>query len=224
MPRPLLIPVLLALAAPAASAADVPNASPPWVPAVPRPLAQTTAPQTTVVVATPRPYPDAGAYVLLGGGLEGYTSDLKDALTVGPAAGITVGGRGRYFGLEGGLNVAGANISDNSGGDAGDGFDVMRTSGQVAATLGLLPTRLQPYVLGGGGLDFYNVRNGNARGFTDETTFMVPLGAGLRYNLGPLLTADLRGQYDLMLGDNFAPAAVDNGDRYTALLSLGGTF
>lgn len=227
MSRPLFVPIVLALAAPLASAADGPTAAPPtWAPTVSQPWAQAQDDWRTTEVRTEtrETGSDAGAYVLLGGGIEGYTSDLADQVSVGPAAGLTVGVKSRMLGLEAAVNGAGLNVNDDAGGDAGNGFDITRTTAQLAATVGLLPTRIQPFILGGAALDFYNVRNGEARGFDDETGFALPVGAGLRYNLTRLVTADLRGQYDFMLGDNFAPDTTDNGDRYTALLSLGGTF
>jgi len=81
-------------------------------------------------------------------------------------------------------------------------------------------------VLGGIGVSWYNVRHGQASGFKDDTVGNVPVGVGLRTQLGAF-TADLRGDYNFLFSENFAPATVDNNagtGRYMGSLNLGGTF
>jgi hypothetical protein len=102
----------------------------------------------------------------------------------------------------------------------------VRNAGQAAVTLGVLPTKLQPYIMGGIGIENYNARGlSPAAGYTDDTHGYVPAGVGLRYNLGTLLTADARVSYNVPLSQDFAP--IDNGlfdGRYQALLQFGGTY
>jgi hypothetical protein len=80
-------------------------------------------------------------------------------------------------------------------------------------------------VLGGIGIQNHNVRGaGPVFGFVDDTSGYVPAGVGLRYNMGKLLTADARVDYNIPFEQEFAP---DNGigdGRYQALLQIGGTY
>lgn len=164
---------------------------------------------------------DAGPYVLLGGGLDGYTGALGDRLRRGPAVGACVGVKDRYIGVEGGYSVSGVNVNLGPGG-AGPGSDILRNSAQAALTVGLVNAPFQPFLLGGGGLDRYRVRHGQAEGFRDSTNFYAPLGAGVRWNLTRLLTLDARGTYNFLFGEGFAPGA--GGNRYQGQASVGGTF
>ena len=104
----------------------------------------------------------------------------------------------------------------------------MVRNGAVAnITLGVTATAVQPYVLGGFGMNWYNVRNGEALGFDDDTSRAVPVGLGLRTQFGAF-TADARVNYNFLLSDDFAPARVDNGEftngSYQGTINLGGTF
>src|SRR5690606_11564305 len=105
---------------------------------------------------------------------------------------------------------------------------------EAVATVGLTPTSIQPYILGGVGLNRYNVRAGDgAGGFRDDTNGNVPLGAGLRTHIGDF-TADARLNYNVLFNNDFAPAGesevlgVDNvtsgGGRYNGMVRLGTTF
>jgi len=168
---------------------------------------------------------DTGLYVLLGGGTEGYTGSNAGDLRPGFAYGATVGIKpSKLLGLELGYNGAFNDVDIGPGG-AADGGDIMRQGGQAAVTVGLTKTKLQPYVMGGVGIQNYDVRGGSSVfGFSDDTSGYVPAGVGLRYNLGKLLTADARVNYNIPFAQEFAP---DNGlddGRYQGLLQLGGTY
>ena len=170
---------------------------------------------------------DKGLYVLLGGGTEGYTGDLAPDLNAGFAYGATVGFKPtRGLGLELGYNGGLTDIDTFGPGGAADGADIIRNGGQAAITVGLVPTRLQPYLMGGIGIENHNVRGlSPLAGYQDDTSGYVPAGVGLRYNIGTLLTADARVSYNIPFDQDFAPISNDiwNG-RYQALLQLGGTY
>ncbi len=168
---------------------------------------------------------DDGLYILLGGGAEGYVGDVGTNLNVGPAAGATVGFKhtdfvGREESYSGGLH----DINEGPGG-VSEGADLVRHGANAAATFGITDTKLQPYLLGGIGVETYNVR-GVSDNFVDDTSAFVPAGVGLRYQLGELISADARVTYNMSLGD-FSTAADNSalGDgRYQGLLMLGGTY
>ena len=170
---------------------------------------------------------DKGLYVLLGGGTEGYTGDIAADVNAGFAYGATVGfkptrGLGLELAYSGGLS----DIDTFGPGGAADGADIIRNGGQAAVTVGITPTKLQPYILGGIGIQNHNVRGlGPVAGFQDDTSGYVPAGVGLRYNIGSLLTADARVSYNLPFAQDFAPVDNDLGNgRYQALLQFGGTY
>jgi hypothetical protein len=165
-----------------------------------------------------------GVSVLLGGGVEGYTGGLAPEINPGATAGVMAALRpSNVFGLELGYNGAVNNLDTDV---AGSGPDLVRNSIQADVTLGLTATPIQPYVLGGYGLNWYNVRNGEAIGFRDDTNSKIPVGLGLRTQLGDF-TADARVNYNFLLSDDFAPA-IDNGDAatgsYNGTINIGGTF
>lgn len=170
---------------------------------------------------------DKGLYVLLGGGAEGYTGDLASDVNAGFAYGATVGfkptrGLGLELAYSGGLS----DIDTFGPGGASDGADIIRNGAQAAVTVGITPTKLQPYLLGGIGIENHNVRGiAPVAGFEDDTSGYVPAGVGLRYNIGSLLTADARVSYNIPFAQDFAPVDNDLGNgRYQALLQLGGTY
>lgn len=171
---------------------------------------------------------DRGLYVLLGGGAEGYTGGNASALNPGFAYGATVGIRpSKILGFE--LNYSGglSDVDEAGPGGAANGADIVRNGGQAAITLGLTPTRLQPYILGGIGVQNYNVHGLSPLfGYTDDTSGFVPAGVGLRYNIGKLLTADARVDYNIPFSQDFAPADANGfwDGRYQALLQFGGTY
>ncbi|MCY1082877.1 outer membrane beta-barrel protein [Archangium lansingense] len=170
---------------------------------------------------------DKGLYVLLGAGTEGYTGELAPDLNVGFSYGATVGFKPtRGLGLELAYSGGMTDIDTFGPGGAADGGDIIRNGGQAAVTIGLSPTKLQPYLMGGIGIENHNVRGlAPLADYQDDTSGYVPAGVGLRYNIGSLLTADARVSYNIPFEQEFAP--VDNDiwtGRYQALLQLGGTY
>lgn len=163
-----------------------------------------------------------GPYVLLGGGVDGFTGGLSDEVKVGPTWGATAGVTGKRLGFEVGYSGS-VNDIDVGPGGAGSGADIVRNGGQAAVKVNLTETALHPYLLGGIGLERYSVRNGEAMGFNDDTSGYVPAGAGLRWNIGNTITADARVSYNFMFQDEFAPGDT-GGNRLQGMLTLGGTY
>ena len=169
-----------------------------------------------------------GLTVLLGGGVEGYSGTLAPQINPGLGWGVTAAIKPtKVLGLEFGYSGA---MNSFQGGDATDA-DLVRQGGQVAATIGLGAAPVQPYILGGLGLHHYDVRSGGAS-LRDDTNAAIPLGAGLRTHIGNF-TADLRGSYNIMFNQDFAPGAQEmdligleatRGGRYSGLLQVGTTF
>jgi hypothetical protein len=196
----------------------------------------------TVVVgqAYEPPGPDlSGVTVLLGGGVEGYTGALAPRVGVGPTYGAAIQLRpAPMFGLELAYSGGVHEIKDNltHGANVASGADIVRNGARAMLSLGL-PTPVQPYITGGVGVNWYSVRgNANAFGFRDDTAGEVPLGAGIRTQVGAF-TADLRGLYDVPFSQDFAPGETttstnaqvatfktQNDGRYQGTLSIGATF
>ncbi len=167
-----------------------------------------------------------GVTLLIGGGIEGYTGNLAPSVNPGGTAGVSASFRpSRVFGFEVGYSGALNEVDQDLVGEVRDGADIVRNGGQAALTLGLTATPIQPYVLGGVGVNFYNIRNGEAAGFQDDTVGTVPVGLGLRTHLGEF-TADARLHYNFLFGQQFAPAVGndDTAGSYTGTINLGGTF
>lgn len=165
-----------------------------------------------------------GLTVLIGAGVEGYTGGLAPLIDPGAAVGVTAALKPtKRVGLE--LGYSGA-VNDLDVDVAGSGPDIVRNGAQAALTLGLTATPLQPYVLGGFGMNWYNVNNGEGLGFSDDTSSRIPVGVGLRTHLGDF-TADARLNYNVLLHEDFAPG-IDTGDittgSYNGTINLGGTF
>ena len=163
-----------------------------------------------------------GLTVLIGGGVEGYTGGLAPEVRPGAAVGVTAALKpSKVLGIEVGYSGAVNNLRTDAG---GSGPDIVRNGGQAALTLGLTASPVQPYVLGGVGINRYNVRNGEALGFRSDTNANVPVGAGLRTHIGDF-TADARLNYNFLVNNEFAPVASDTWTgRYTGTVNLGGTF
>jgi hypothetical protein len=185
-----------------------------------------------------------GVTVLLGGGVETYSGDLAPQLNAGPTWGVgvalkPVGALGIELGYSGAINsIQGSSglVNDDSGtlgSDVDNEADIVRNGGTAIATLGLGPAPFQPYLLGGIGVDWYNVRNAGAGTFRDDTVGNVPLGLGFRSHIGDF-TADLRGVYGVLFNQGFAPGEGNTklGDigsetptgRFAGELRLGATF
>ncbi|ATB29132.1 outer membrane protein [Melittangium boletus] len=164
-----------------------------------------------------------GLTLLIGGGVEGYTGGLAPEVRPGAAVGVTAALKpSKVVGLELGYSGAVNNLREDAG---GSGPDIIRNGGQAALTLGLTASPVQPYLLGGIGLNRYNVRNGETLGFRSDTNANVPVGAGLRTHIGDF-TADARVNYNFLVNNDFSPT-VENDTwtgRYTGTINLGGTF
>lgn len=164
-----------------------------------------------------------GLSVLVGAGVEGYTGGLAPAINPGPTVGVMAGLRPTsVLGIELGYSGAANNLDRDVG---GSGPDIVRNGAVANLTLGLAATHIQPYVLGGFGMNWYNVRNGAAAGYVDDTSSRVPVGVGLRTQFGDF-TADARVNYNILLSEDFAPAVADKftTGSYQGTLNLGGTF
>jgi hypothetical protein len=192
---------------------------------------------TTVVMLPPAEKEKKGAskgpYVLLGGGADFYTGDYAPTLDPGGSYGAILGWKPlRSVGVEVAYNGAVNDVDHDFAGStdgAVNGPDFVRNAGQAQAIIGLAPTRLHPFLLGGIGIENYQVRGAgdvgtNPLGFSDDTHAYVPAGVGVRADIGAF-TADLRGAYNFLLDQDFAPIDDDAGDgRITGLLNIGANF
>lgn len=165
-----------------------------------------------------------GLTVLVGAGVEGYTGGLAPEINPGPTVGVVAGLRPtKTIGLELGYSGAVNNLDTDV---SGSGPDIVRNGAVANLTLGLTATPVQPYLLGGFGMNWYNVRNGEELGFNDDTNSRVPVGVGLRTHIGDF-TADARVNYNILLSEDFAPGGVDDDlttGSYQGTINLGGTF
>jgi len=165
--------------------------------------------------------------VTVGGGLEGQTGELSRQLRPGPAWGAAVALQPLPFmGIEGAYSGATANqdtrVSGGNNQGLANGADIVRNGGQGAVTV-LAPTPfIQPYALGGVGFDHYQYR-GSAPLFQDDTAGRVPLGGGLKANVGNFV-ADARGQYNILFSDQVSTTAPGRGGTYDVTLNLGARF
>jgi hypothetical protein len=187
--------------------------------------------EETVKLDTRMDQADTGLYALVGGGAEGYTGQLAPAVNPGFSYGATLGFRpSGMLGVEVGYNGGLSDIDPGGDGGISDGPDVVRNGGQAVVVGSLTNMRLQPYALTGIGIDNFNVRDdirGGDLGFSDDTSGYVPAGIGVRYQVGKLITADARANYNILFDQDFAPTTADPrvGDgRLSVMLSLGGTY
>jgi hypothetical protein len=170
-----------------------------------------------------------GGGIMAGGGIEGYSGILNDRLQVGPSWGVTVLAQPlTWMGAE--LSYSGAvNEVDDTltiGGEgAVSGADFARNGGQLAVTFNLPTPYVQPYALGGIGVDRYSFRGTDNVLFRDDTAGRVPVGGGLRTHVGNFI-ADARFHYDFLLDQDFARADIDDevGSAYTGMLQIGAKF
>lgn len=178
-----------------------------------------------------------GLTVTVGGGVEGYSGGLAPRIDPGAAYGATATLKpSTVLGIE--LGYTGAiNKLDRRGlEDLARNPDIVRNGGQAVATIGLTASPVQPYLLGGLGMNWYNVRRGaEALGYRDDTAGAVPLGAGLRFYTGSF-TADLRANYNLLFNQELVPTlppaenqpvtdvTFAGGSSYNATLNVGATF
>jgi hypothetical protein len=181
----------------------------------------TTTPSDTSYDTTTSHGPDrSGVYVLIGGGIQGYTGDLGDAINVGPEAGIYLGLQpfpliGLELGYTGGLH--------NFAIDLRDGPDFIRHGAQAAVTLGAPLGAVKPYALAGIGVDFSTIRATALTNSNTDTGGFVPLGAGLNFALGNF-DIDARFTYHVLFDKaSFDANQETGGGRYQAQLSFGFT-
>ncbi len=169
---------------------------------------------------------DPGPYVLLGGGAEGFTGRLAPNVNPGFAYGVHAGVR-PWSGLGVELGYTGS-MHDIDVGPGGlrDGADMIRNGGQAALVADVPIGNLNPYVLGGIGIDNFNVRTeGFTNGFSDDTSGYIPTGVGLRINLTDVISADARVSYNIPFAQDFAPFDTGAGSgRLQGLLQLGGSY
>lgn len=171
-----------------------------------------------------------GLFVMVGGGVEGYTQELAPQIRPGVTYEAALGLRAsRRLGLEIGYSGAVNRLVVHTAG-AGTA-NLVRNGAYAAVNLGLLPTRVQPYVMGGLGFSSYNVRGGLA-GFNDDTVGNLPLGLGVRAAFGTF-SVDARLTYNFFFDQQFAtrvrdPAAggeaslaVSQGGRYSGTIRVG---
>ncbi|MFY0528095.1 hypothetical protein ACN28I_34700 [Archangium gephyra] len=166
-----------------------------------------------------------GLSVMVGAGVEGYTGGLAPEINPGATVGVLAAIKpSKVLGLELGYSGAVNNLDADVG---GSGPDIVRNGAVANLTLGLSAAPVQPYLLGGFGMNWYNIRNGEALGFSDDTSSRIPVGIGLRTHIGDF-TADARVNYNVLLNEDFAPGNVDDGQfgtgSYQGTLNLGGTF
>jgi len=162
----------------------------------------------------------SGLYLLIGGGIQGYTGDQGDFLNMGPMAGLYLGLQpfpmiGLELGYTGGLH--------NFEVDLRDGPDFIRHGAQAAVTLGVPLAAVKPYALAGIGVDFNTLRATELTESNTDTGGFVPLGAGVMFTSGSFLV-DARFVYHVLFDEASFEADQDtSGGRYQAQLSLGFT-
>jgi hypothetical protein len=172
-----------------------------------------------------------GVMVTAGAGFEGYTGGLRSELSPGVTWGATAAIKPtKIIGLE--LGYSGAANELRNGVFDVSGADLVRNGGQLVATVGLGAAPVQPYLLGGVGINWYNARAVGS-GFGDDTAGVVPLGGGVRAHIGHF-TADARLNYDLLFSQDMAnrvglETTASNlsglgGGAYRGTLNIGSTF
>lgn len=176
-----------------------------------------------------------GLTLLVGGGVEGYSGGLAPNINPGVSWGVTAALKPtELLGLELSYSGAANDVSAGGGQNLTSGADIIRNGAEAVATVGLSPTSVQPYILGGIGVNRYNIRAGNgSAGFNDDTSGSVPLGAGIRTHIGDF-TADARVNYNVLFEnglldgiENTEVLGNDNfstGGRYNGMIRVGTTF
>lgn len=200
-----------------------------------------TAPQPVNLANSPRytrrDDPDhlRGVTVLVGAGVEGYTGALNSEVAPGPAIGVSAAFKpSKVIGIEVGYSGAANEISGH--GDYATAVisraDLVRNSGTALATFGLTASPVQPYLMGGVGIDHYSARSvAQDAGFSSSTGGAIPLGGGIRTHYRGF-TADARLGYSILFNDNFANVAPRNivglssmdAGRWTGTLMIGSSF
>lgn len=166
--------------------------------------------------------------VRVGGGTEGTSGNLNNTLRWGPQwnAGISAQPL-TWMGAELAYNGATHELSNNVApgpNHAVNGADFVSNGGQAAVTFNAPTPIVQPYALGGIGFDRWNFRGPDTATFRDDTAGRVPVGGGLKANVGQL-SADLRYNYNILFSQQFArPAGSGTGGSMDLALQVGGRF
>ncbi|MFP2904530.1 outer membrane protein [Pyxidicoccus sp. 3LFB2] len=152
-------------------------------------------------------------------GVSAFTGDLGGETDAGAFLGIQ--GEARLFpaiGLELGYEGSANGFEENSG-------TLWRHNVGALAKLGpVLDDRWMPFVGAGLGVSYLDPTGEAGDGVFDEDIVAeVPLSAGIEYRFSGM-TAGARATYRIVEGESFAPGSVDEGDLFTAGLSLGGRF
>lgn len=171
----------------------------------------------------------AAINVRIGGGVEGQTGELQQRLAPGPLWGLTLEVKPlRVMGLEAGYSGSAFELDNQQAvGDSGaiPGVDVLRNGGHFIATVNAPTTFIQPYVLGGIGVDRMTYRAPDGPQFRDDTMGRVPVGAGIRGEAGAAVV-DVRANYNVLFSQDFAGSdgTRDSGGTYNVALQIGGQF
>ncbi len=185
----------------------------------PTPTIETTPPPTTNVIVNPPPtverphewYDTAGFSLTLGGGVEGFTSDVmrnttKDGgdwtVRAGFGTNLPVGFEAAYIGSAQDINALGL---DRSALLVGNGVQ-----GDIRIN-GTWNMPVQPFLYGGVAWRRYEIRNSdfNTSDVRDQDDVLeVPVGLGLGFKAAGL-TVDLRGEFRGSFYNNLVPDARD---------------
>jgi opacity protein-like surface antigen len=165
------------------------------------------------------------------GGIEGYTGSLAPNISPGVAWGVNIDAQPtKVLGLE--FSYVGAEnyVSDPVAPNA----QILRNGGNVALKFSFMQNPIEPYVLGGVGFSYANVRRAPAdSGYQDDTFGQIPLAAGINVKLARNVSAGARFSYDFLFDRDFTPPTrtnafgidnKENGDIWRGTLQVGALF
>jgi len=162
------------------------------------------------------------------GGVQGFTSDLGSALRPGPNWGASADLQPNApLGLE--LRYEGASNQLFGSGNVFSGpreARVVQNGGEALAKLSLAHNNkaiFEPFVGAGVGFSHFNLSNPVA-GFNNDTVGEVPFAAGIALHPGGHFNIGLRGDYDVLFSNDFAPEQYQTGQTFRGQLTLGGNF
>jgi hypothetical protein len=176
-------------------------------------------------------------------GVQAFSGQLSDALRAGPAWGVTANIQPRVpVGLE--LRYQGASNQLYGSGNFWNGpreARVVSNGGEALVNLSMARSNralVVPFVASGIGVNWFTLSD-PVPGYRDDSVGVVPVSAGVNFNIVPTgpalgsLTLGLRGDYKFLFSDQFAPTdqvtnygvfTKQGGDTYRGELLLGGTF
>jgi hypothetical protein len=172
-----------------------------------------------------------GVTLEVGGGAEGYVGPLSNKIHVGPSWGANVVFKPTtVLGIE--LGYSGSvdrfDASTLVGSSHTTGASVMRNGGQALLSVGLSATRVQPYLMAGVGINHYTILGGATdSGYRSASDLTLPVGIGLRTVFVGKFTLDVRVNYTLSFGADFADGVTGssgNATRDLSRLSAGAFF